>query len=292
MVVPCFDDGATLREALGDLTGQEPVELVVVDDGSRDVATLAVLDELRAEGIRVLRQENQGLAAARMAGVAATSAPYVYPLDADDGVVPGALTRLADVMDDAPHCAVSWGDQQLFGDLDLVSPRAAALDPWAITHLNGLPVSSLVRRTALIEAGGWVIQGGYEDWDLWMGLAERGWTGRRVGGASHRYRLHGTRMLATTRLRHGEQFAVLRARHPELFARRAAAWRTSTAPWSWRVLVPVVAHLPGLGAGTRHRLVLLVSWPRHAVRVRRARRRAAQRRPAPARAPAAPTSGS
>ena len=40
VVVPCFDDGETLSEALGSLRDEEPHELVVVDDGSTDPATL------------------------------------------------------------------------------------------------------------------------------------------------------------------------------------------------------------------------------------------------------------
>lgn len=288
-MVACFNDGATLREALAALDRQEPVELVVVNDGSSDPGTLRTLAELRDEGVRVIDQENTGLPGARMTGVAATSAPYVYPLDADDGIAPGALTRLADALDADPDAAVAWGDQQLFGDVDLLSPRARTLDPWAITYLNGLPVSSLVRRTELEAIGGWVVKGGYEDWDLWMGIAERGRRGVYVGGPTQRYRIHGSRMLAETRSRHAEQFGKCVARHPDLFARRRESWRRSDAPWRMKLLLPLIARLPLFDAPARHRLVLFVSWPLHGLRMRRARRR---RRAAPDRGPAAPTSGS
>ena len=62
VVVPCFNDGALIREALRSVREDEPVELVVVDDASTDPATLEVLDGLRAEGVRVIRHEvNQHL---------------------------------------------------------------------------------------------------------------------------------------------------------------------------------------------------------------------------------------
>lgn len=223
--------------------------------------------------MHVVDQDNQGLPAARMTGVDATAAPFVYPLDADDGVEPGALGVLADALDADPGLAAAWGDQQLFGDLSLVSPRARSLDPWAITHVNGLPVSTLVRRTDLLAAGGWAIRGGYEDWDLWMGLAERGRRGTHVGRPTHRYRIHGGRMLAETRSRHGEQFALCRERHPSLFAgaRRRRAWLRSKAPLRMRLLLPLVARLP-IDPALRHRVALFVSWPGHGLRVRRARR--------------------
>jgi glycosyltransferase involved in cell wall biosynthesis len=288
VVVACFNDGGTLGEALDSLRGEARHELVVVNDGSTDPATLAVLADLRAAGVNVIDQENTGLPGARMTGVAATTAPYVLPLDADDRVMPGSVGALADALDADADLAAAWGDQQLFGDYDLVSPRARELDPWAITHVNGLPVSTMIRRTDLLAAGGWALRGGYEDWDLWMALAERGRRGRHIGRATHGYRIHGRRMLVATRARHAEQFALLRARHPQLFARRRAAWRTSSAPLRLRLLIPLAEHVPGLPSALRRRLVLFIAWPAHGIRMRRAARRSEGRDPAPA----APTSGS
>ena len=52
VVIPCFDDGATIREAVASVTGQEPCELVIVNDGSTDPETLEVLAELADAGTR------------------------------------------------------------------------------------------------------------------------------------------------------------------------------------------------------------------------------------------------
>ena len=46
VVVPCFNDGETLPAALASLRGEEDHELVVVDDGSDDEATLDTLSRL------------------------------------------------------------------------------------------------------------------------------------------------------------------------------------------------------------------------------------------------------
>ena len=70
VVVPCFNDGETLHDALASLEGQEPHELVVVDDGSDDPATIEVLAQAERDGVRVVRRPNGGLSAARMSGVA------------------------------------------------------------------------------------------------------------------------------------------------------------------------------------------------------------------------------
>src|SRR5919201_4693258 len=155
VIVPCFNDGATLRETLASFEGQEPHELVVVDDGSNEPETLRVLAELESSGVRVVHRENGGLSAARMTGVDATDAPYVFPLDADDALAPGALAALADALDAEPEAALAWGDVEIHGELEARVEVASSLDPWLLTYLNEIPGTSLVRRAALLDAGGW-----------------------------------------------------------------------------------------------------------------------------------------
>ena len=274
VVVPCFNDGETLPATLASLEAQEPHELVVVDDGSTDPATLAVLAQLAEDGMRIVRRENGGLSAARMTGVEATESPYVLPLDADDELLPGALAALADALDASPQAALAWGDIDVWGELEARLAVARSLDPWLLTYLNDVPVASLVRRTALLEAGGWCMGSGYEDWDLWLALAERGFTGVHVPRPTLRYRRRSGRMLDDCTPRHGELYAKLRSRHPELFAARRANRRRSTAPLRAKVALPLVEALP-LDPFTRHRVYLLVNRPRQILSLRRQRTAAA-----------------
>jgi glycosyltransferase involved in cell wall biosynthesis len=267
VVIPCFNDGSTLTEAVESLEGQETSELVVVDDGSSDPETLALLARLEAGGVRVLHQENQGVATARMAGLNATAAPYVLPLDADDRLVPGALEVLADALDTHPEAAAAWGDLQIFGTDESVQRLSSVLDPWLITYMNFLTADALFRRSALLETGGWAYNGGYEDWDLWMSLAERGHSGVHIPRPLHAYRLHGSRMLRDARENHEELFADLRRRHPALFEHRRENWRESRAPLRLRLLLPVVASVPGISEYTRLRLSNFVKEPAYLVRL-------------------------
>ncbi len=274
VVVPCFNDGATLPATLDSLRAEEPHELVVVDDGSDDPATLETLARLASSGVRVVRQPNGGLSAARMTGVAATIAPYVLPLDADDAVVPGALAALADALDAAPAAALAWGDLVVWGELDAQLRVARALDPWLLTYLNDVPVASLLRRTALDAVGGWSMGSGYEDWDLWLALAERGYSGVHVPRPTLRYRRRSGRMLDDCTPAHAALYGRLRERHPDLFAARRANRRRSSAPLRAKLAFPLVEALP-LDPFTRHRLYLLVNRPRQILSFRRLRRRAA-----------------
>jgi glycosyltransferase involved in cell wall biosynthesis len=245
VVIPCFNDGATLSEAVGSARGQPRLgELVVVDDGSDDPATLGAFATLEGEGVRVVRQPNGGLGAARMTGVNATRAEYVFCLDADDRLIPGALSELAAALDADASLALCWGDYRLFGDRSWRQQTAPSLDPWQISYQNDIPASVLLRRAALGDGVSWELRGGYEDWDMLMGLAERGARGRRVPIVAYEYRQHGVRMLGDSASRHEDIYALLRRRHPQLFAARWRAWRGSQAPLSLRLALPLIFALP------------------------------------------------
>jgi glycosyltransferase involved in cell wall biosynthesis len=245
VVVPCFNDGATLLDAVRSAQAQDRIDdLVVVDDGSTDADTIESFRSLEDEAVRVLHRSNGGLGAARMTGVLATRSDYVFCLDADDRLLPGALSMLAAALDDDPGLALVWGDYRLFGDRDWRQLTAPTLDPWQISYQNDTPASMLIRREALLAAGGWQLGEGYEDWDLLMTLAERGKRGRRVPIVAYEYRQHGVRMLGESATRHGELYALLRSRHPKLFAGRRGSWRRSEAPFTLRLVLPAIFALP------------------------------------------------
>ncbi len=244
VIVPCFNDGALLPEALASLDESEPLEIVVVDDASTDSATLEALDAVRAAGTRVVRHpSNRHLSAARMTGLAATSAPYVYPLDADDQALAGVLAAMADRLDAVPEAAAVAGDYEEFGAHELLRAVPAELDPYRIAYCNEYPVTALFRRSALERVGGWRTElRGYEDWDLWMSLAEHRLPMEHLGPGRpiYRRRLHGTRMLTGARNRHAELYRDLRRAHPRLFAELGAHLRASPMPWRRKLLYPVV----------------------------------------------------
>ena len=246
VVIPCFDDGGMLDEAVASAVRQDvPAEIIVVDDGATDPPTLEAYRRLEDRGIRVLHQANQGPAPARMVGVRATEADYVFALDADDRIADGGLRRLREVLDAHPEAAAAWGSVRSFGEVEYGGDRCPpSLDPWQVTYQNHIPIGSLYRRSALLAVGGWNFPGGYEDWDLWMTLAERGWKGIGVPEVTAYYRIQGGRRLSRSSRRHAERYAKLRARHQALFAARLRNWRASRLPLLLKLALPAIDALP------------------------------------------------
>jgi glycosyltransferase involved in cell wall biosynthesis len=103
VVLPTYDRAHTLRASVESLFAQRDVdfEVLVVDDGSAD-DTQAVLAALRHPRLRVLRIAHGGVAAARNAGIAASSAPFVAFHDSDDVALPGRLAVPAEFLASHP----------------------------------------------------------------------------------------------------------------------------------------------------------------------------------------------
>ncbi|WP_129308844.1 bifunctional glycosyltransferase family 2 protein/CDP-glycerol:glycerophosphate glycerophosphotransferase [Streptomyces sp. L2] len=105
VIVPCFKVQGFLRECLDSVLGQsyEDIELIAVDDCSPDGCG-AILDEYAARDprVKVLHlPENVGLGRARNAGMPHATGDYLFFLDSDDTLTPGALRAMADRLGEA-----------------------------------------------------------------------------------------------------------------------------------------------------------------------------------------------
>ncbi|MFG2678992.1 CDP-glycerol glycerophosphotransferase family protein [Streptomyces sp. NPDC048392] len=100
LIIPCFKVQGFLRECLDSVLDQSfrDIEVIAVDDCSPD-GSGAILDEYAArdERVRVLHlEENAGLGRARNAGMPHATGDYLFFLDSDDTLTPGALCAMAD----------------------------------------------------------------------------------------------------------------------------------------------------------------------------------------------------
>ena len=113
VVIPTFNYGHMLRRSVESVLAQliEGSELVVVDDGSTD-ETPRILEAIAADrsaGFRWLRQDNAGAAAARNRGLDASLGRFVFFLDSDDELLPGALAALDAAIRKYPDATVLVG---------------------------------------------------------------------------------------------------------------------------------------------------------------------------------------
>lgn len=201
VVIPCFNQGDTLREAVGSVEPLPiPYELVIVNDGSDDPATLAVLSELRAGGYAIHDQPNAGVAAARNAGVAATCAPAILPLDADNRLEPDFIEPALAMLASEPSIGVVYGNRQEFGLREQLVHVAAFDLARLLTH-NYIDACAIVSREAWTAVGGYDTTApipGWEDWEFWISVAEAGWEFRHLPLPAFDYRVSEGSMIAGT----------------------------------------------------------------------------------------------
>jgi glycosyltransferase involved in cell wall biosynthesis len=153
----------------------------VVDDGSDDPTTVQLLGRLQDLGypgladLRVIRQANQGPSAARNKAITACRSPWILPLDADDLLRPTAIKDLwGAALEDASR-GIIYGQVCFFGGRSAVAGFPAFSES-VMALGNVIPVTALFRREAWAAVGGFrlAMARGWEDWDFWLSLLERG----------------------------------------------------------------------------------------------------------------------
>ena len=177
VVIPCFNQARYLPAAVGSVRAQAyaPIECVVVDDGSTD-RTAAVASRL---GVRVLRQPNAGVAAARNAGLAAMRTDLVAFLDADDELLPDAIAAEVAAFESHPHAAAVVGRcQPIDADGRVLPSRHHDVDPtnlyreWLPRNFVWTPGAAMFKRGALEEIGGFAVDlGPAADYAVYLRLA-------------------------------------------------------------------------------------------------------------------------
>jgi glycosyltransferase involved in cell wall biosynthesis len=179
VVVPCYNGGRFIPQLLESLARQtfRDFEIVIVDDGSTDAATTSTLDALDPS-IRVIRQPNKGLSAARNAGIAAARGDLVLPLDCDDMIAPPFLAEAMALMRAAPaEVAMVLCHKHLAGAASGFLERH--FNRFDLLFSNPIPSGLLLRKAGWRAVGGYdeTMRDGYEDWEFYLRLMLRGYRG-------------------------------------------------------------------------------------------------------------------
>jgi SAM-dependent methyltransferase len=180
IVITAYNHAQFLPEAIKSALGQtvQPAEIIVVDDGST-VDPASVVS--RYPDVRLIRQSNQGLAAARNTGWQEAHGRYVVFLDADDRLLPEALACNLRRFEERPECAFVYGGYAYIDakgrHLSSPTPNLVGEDTYgAFLKENCVSMHATVmyRRDCLEQVGGF--DAGLsccEDYELYLRLARR-----------------------------------------------------------------------------------------------------------------------
>jgi hypothetical protein len=184
-IVPAYNAAATVAETVASVLAQSRADLecVVVDDGSTD-ETAAAARACGDSRVRLVSQENRGLAGARNRGLAecaGRAAAAVCFLDADDVIDPAHAERMLAALEgfDAAACAYRMVGPRLEDLGWTVRPGDHDLSTARLIEYNPLAVGAVVLRTESLRglAGEEPFDTGlpvHEDWDCWLRLVAAG----------------------------------------------------------------------------------------------------------------------
>jgi glycosyltransferase involved in cell wall biosynthesis len=190
-IIPVYNRSWFIGRAVESVLAQDygPLELIVVDDGSRD-ATSRILEEVAQaaseSGVayRVLRQENRGVSAARNLGIRHAEGEWIALLDSDDEWLPAKTSRQMDRLLARPELDIIQTDEiWVRRGVRVNAParlakREGDLFARCLDHCAISP-SAVMMRAALFDEVG-LFDESYpacEDYELWLRIAH----GRPVG---------------------------------------------------------------------------------------------------------------
>ncbi|KRF18678.1 glycosyltransferase family A protein [Paenibacillus sp. Soil787] len=221
VVIPCYNYGKFVEEAVDSCLKStfQDIEIIVVDNGSTDLHTIKVLNRMNKSKTRLVRvKKNKSLPHGRNVGIHEAKGKYILPLDADDMIHSTMIEKMYRVLESKPEVGFVTSGLQYFGDQywEWLPP------PFNFNELlayNTVCVASLFRKKAWSEVGGYneSMLDGYEDWDFWISLAEKGWLGYSIQEILLFYRRHGNNMSTESGKKHNQIVKHIHTNHPKLY---------------------------------------------------------------------------
>jgi glycosyltransferase involved in cell wall biosynthesis len=177
VVMTAHNEEAFIGEAVASILAQTlaDFELLVVDDGSTD-GTAAVVERFRDPRVRLIRQANAGQPRAMNRGISEARGDLVARHDADDLSLPERFERQVAFLDAHREIALV-GTGALLRDAAGRDRVFRAVESWdeirrALAWGNPIVHTSvMMRRTALEQVGAYADMQ-FEDYDLWIRMAE------------------------------------------------------------------------------------------------------------------------
>ncbi len=175
VIIPSFNRIQTLIRAIESVLEQRSVvdEIIVVDDGSKD--NTAALISQHYPNIKLIRQANQGVSAARNAGIRIASFEWIALLDSDDSWLPEKISMIRQAQLQNPEYHLFHSDEIWIRNGVRVNPmkKHGKNGGWIFESclpLCAISPSAVVLRRSLLHTTGYFDESlpACEDYDLWL----------------------------------------------------------------------------------------------------------------------------
>jgi len=227
VIIPCYNLGQFIGEAVDSVLSQtfQNFEIIIVDDGSTDLETIKILDNLKTPKTIIFKKENGGVAVARNYGISRANGKYILPLGADDMIEQTFLEKTVNFLEKNEDISFVTTWAQLFGEENYIW-KTKKTNPQDVLLENTTSIASLFKKSCWEAVGGFDKDinkiGYYEDWDFWISLIEAGFEGAVIEEPLFLYRKRKNSMLTQATEKHEKLMRFIFEKHQKLFHEHAS----------------------------------------------------------------------
>jgi GT2 family glycosyltransferase len=200
VIIPCYNDGHYLDDSVASIRQQafSDLEIIIVNDGSTELATLKKLESFNQPGITVLHKENGHLSSARNFGIRHAQGRIIVTLDADDKFESSFIERGVAALNSDQSAGAVTCYLKSFG-LKTYKWKPLGGDVKNFLFRQESCASAMFRKECWEKIGGYdeQMKTGYEDWEFWLRLTAAGWKVHVVKEFLLNYRVTEKSMLLT-----------------------------------------------------------------------------------------------
>ena len=184
IIITNYNYGNYIEECVASAIGQAD-EVIVVDDGSTDDSIQKI--ESFGDKVKIIKQENRGVAAARNLGIAISSYDLVSLLDADDILLPGTLRKLETAIRKNSALGIAYGKLMIKSGEEQSIGTWPDKFSWDVQASIGVPPSNCIPTTNVFRKSMWLRAGGFrqryapgEDAEFWTRGLSIGFEAKQV----------------------------------------------------------------------------------------------------------------
>jgi glycosyltransferase involved in cell wall biosynthesis len=183
VIMPVHDYGVMFEKSIQSVFNStyKNIELIIINDGSTDDYVISKLKTLESHpNIKIIHQENSGPSSARNTGIKNSKGDFILPLDSDDMILPEYIQNCVSILKNNKKISPVYCDTHHAGQSQGIQQRPE----WSMDRLVQGPFivnCSMFHREAFDVCDGYDTElFGWEDYDLWIRMGLKGYSGKRI----------------------------------------------------------------------------------------------------------------